>query len=120
MFEKLPESAGNTIGFKLTGALTEEDYTNVFVPQIERLMAEHGHVRMLVLVEKYSGWRLRDALADFRRGIEHSGQIDRIAVVSEKRALAWITPLIAHFTKGEIRHFKRTDMAEAWKWVREG
>ncbi len=41
------EAGGKILVIKLTGKLTKEDYEH-FIPEVERLIKQHGRIRMLV------------------------------------------------------------------------
>ena len=51
------EAGGEILVVKLSGKLTKEDYEE-FVPEVERLIHQHGKVRMIVQMHDFHGWSL--------------------------------------------------------------
>lgn len=49
------DAGGKIVAIKLTGKLTKEDYEHV-TPAVERLIKQHGKVRMLVQLHDFHGW----------------------------------------------------------------
>ena len=49
------EAGGKVLVAKLSGKLTKEDYER-FVPEVERLIKQHGKIRMLVQMHDFHGW----------------------------------------------------------------
>ena len=60
MFEVLPESTEDCLGFKVSGKLTAEDYAEL-LPQIDEAIAAQGQINMLVLIDHLEGWEGKDA-----------------------------------------------------------
>ncbi len=57
MVEKLPQSSGNVLGFKLSGKLHDEDYKHL-VPVAEEAIQAHGKVRLVAHPTDFHGWDL--------------------------------------------------------------
>ena len=83
MFELLPESTENTIGFKVSGKVVAEDY-DLLLPRLDEAIAAHGKINLLVLMEDFGGWEGLDAAkADFRLGTMQYRQVERAAFVGD-------------------------------------
>ena len=52
MFELLPESTGNSIGFRVSGKVSAEDY-DVMLPKLDDAIEAHGRINLLVAIQKY-------------------------------------------------------------------
>ena len=50
MIEKLSESAGNAIGYKVVGMIAPADYDGI-VPEIEDMVRQEGNIRRLMDME---------------------------------------------------------------------
>ncbi len=46
---------GKILVINLTGKLTKDDYER-FIPEVERLVKQHGKLRMLVQMHDFHGW----------------------------------------------------------------
>lgn len=119
MIEFLPESEGAVVGLRVGGKLTDADYKNVLVPRLESLIAEHGAVRLLcVMDESFEGWDLQAAWDDASLGLRHRGDFEKLAIVGGPGWVATGAKLAAFLVKGEIRIFPADQLAAAWEWLR--
>lgn len=118
MFEKLDGSSGKVIGFRASGKLTNEDYKG-FMPELEKVIEACGKVRMLWELVDFTGWDLGGVWEDFKFGMKHCSQVERLAMVGDKKWEEWMAKLSAPFMKGEVKYFDRSRIQEAWDWVRE-
>ena len=107
------------IGFRLSGKLHHEDYKS-FVPTVETIVADEGKVRMFVQFQDFHGWDLHAAWDDFKFGLKHYSDFDRIAMVGERRWEKWMAEVCKPFTKAKVRYFESAAVDDAWAWLREG
>lgn len=120
MIERLPESSGNILGFRIGGKLTEADYLDILVPEMEKAMKEYPKIRVVWVMEKFEGWTVGGALEDFLLGLKFSA-VERMATVIDESWDEWLTLLFKTFTtltRTELRFFKKERLGEAWEWIR--
>jgi hypothetical protein len=120
MIEKLPESSGNILGFRIRGKLSEADYQDLLVPEMERAMKEYPKIRVVWVMEEFAGWTVGGAFEDFLLGLKFSA-VEKMATVIDESWDEWMTPLFRAFTtltQTELRFFKKERLAEAWEWIR--
>jgi len=120
MIEKLPESFGNILGFRISGKLKEADYQDLLIPEVERLLKEYPKIRMVWVIEGFEGWTVGGAWEDFLLGLKFSS-VEKMATVIDESWDEWMTPLFKVFTtltQTELRFFKKERFAEAWEWIR--
>jgi hypothetical protein len=120
MIEKLPESSGNILGFRIWGKLTESDYRDHLDPELEKAMKEYPKIRVVWVMENFEGWTVGGAWEDFLLGMKLS-KFEKIALVIDESWDEWITLLFKAFstvTRTELRFFKKERLAEAWEWIR--
>ena len=48
MIEFMDESAGNVVGVRASGKLTDADYKETLIPGLEKLFEQHGRLRVLL------------------------------------------------------------------------
>ncbi len=121
MIERLRESAGGVLGFKVTGKLTDEDLKG-FEPQIEFLLRERKHKPIGILADLSqmhgADWKARWDEMRFLQ--KHTDHIARMAVVGADK---W-EEIVALLTAGaavlqaETRYFHESEILRAWEWVR--
>jgi hypothetical protein len=118
MIEILPESTDTSIGFKISGKLTGEDYENL-LPKVDQAIAAHGHINLLVLMEDFEGkFDFDAAKADFQFGTHQYRQVEKAAFVSDKNWLEWIVKIMDPFTRRvEEKFFETQQLKDAWAWI---
>jgi hypothetical protein len=118
LIEKLGESSGNMIGFKLTGTITKDDY-DVMVPEVEKLIKEHGNIRLLIDMDEFKWESIKAWGADMKFGKHLHKRIDKMAIVGDKKWEGWITHLAGPFFANDSKFFHPAEAASAWAWLRE-
>ncbi len=119
MIETLQTSSPKVIGFRLSGKLHDEDY-KTFVPVMDAAVAAEGKVRLFAKFEDFHGWDLHAAWDDFRFGLRHYKDIDRIAMVGDRKWEKWMATLCRPFTKAKVKYFDASEVDAAWNWIGEG
>ncbi len=117
--ELVADHQGKVLTIRATGKLVTEDYSH-FLPEIERLIVQHGRIRILFEMHDFHGWKLGAAWEDLKFDIKHFGDIERLAVVGESNWEKWMTAFCRPFTAAKIKYFDRTAMEEAHDWIDEG
>jgi hypothetical protein len=111
---ELPQSAGGTLGFKVSGDVTKADY-QVLVPTVATAVDEHGTVDLLLDLtdfhwEKVSAWG-----ADLKFGHEYHDKIDRLAIVGNKAWEKHLAGLASPFYARQSKYFDND--VDAWTWL---
>ena len=118
MIEILAESQGKVLGFKAVGKLTDQDYKRVFIPNIERILALYGKVRVIFdMGEKFHGWELAAAWDDATFGMKHRNDFEKCAIVGGPKWVEWGTKLSALLMSGEVKVFPSGQLNNAWDWI---
>lgn len=114
---RITRNEGNLITVQVSAKLTDKDYDEL-IPAWDNLIAEHGSMRMLFVMENFHGWDAGAAWRDFWFGRKHSGQVERVAMVGEKKWQEWLTKIGAHLVREDVRYFPLAHLDEAERWVR--
>lgn len=116
---KLGENdGGETLNVSLTGKLVKEDY-ETFVPVVERLVKQHGKVRMLVRMHEFHGWTAGALWEDTKFAAHHFSDIERLAVVGEAKWQHGMAVFCKPFTTAQIRYFDQAEAGKADEWLAE-
>lgn len=114
---KMEELAdGKVLDVHISGKLATEDYQH-FVPEVERLIAKNGKVRMVVEMENFHGWRAGALWQDIKFDLKHFSDIDRLAMVGEKKWQKAMSQFCRPFTTAKIQYFEHSAIAEARQWA---
>ena len=103
---------------RASGTLTDADYQE-FVPEVERLIASHGTLRLLIELTDFHGWKPGALWDDLKVYLKHGNEIERMAVVGEKKWHEWMTRLAKPLLKSEVRYFEHAEASEARRWILE-
>lgn len=112
------EHGGKILVIHVSGKLVKADYER-FVPEFERLVRQHGKLRLLFDMTDFHGWEAGAAWEDFKFGVVHFADIERLAMVGEKRWQHGMATFCKPFTKATVRYFDHIDATEARKWLDE-
>ena len=112
------ENGGKLIAVHVSGKLTKADYEH-FVPEFERQIQSHGRLCVLFDMSGLQGWDAGAAWEDFKFGVAHFADIERLAIVGEKKWQEVTATLSKPFTKATVRYFDHTQAPEAQKWLME-
>ncbi len=120
MFEILPESTDVNIGIKVSGVLTSEDY-DVLLPKLDEAIGAHGKINLLILIGDFDGLDDLDAVkADYKLGTHQYHQVEKAALVGDKKWQGWIIKILGPFTRHTKERFFEVDQIEdAWTWIKE-
>jgi hypothetical protein len=124
MVERIDDMPAGTMGFRLSGRISRDEYHDLIAPVLEAL--ERGEqVRYLVATEPdFHGLDLGALWEDVKSagtvGLKHHRAWERFAVATDKdwmrnaiAAFGWISP-------GELRVFEPDQLEEAKAWVAGG
>ncbi len=121
MIERLSESLGGVIGFKLTGRVTAEDGEGM-EQQIQFVIRSRGKrpIGILLDLSAMSGIDLQARWEEIRFLQKYTDHIARMAVVG---AHAWekissMFVVAAALLQAETLYFKESEIHQAWQWVR--
>lgn len=110
------KQSGKLLEISLTGKLVKEDY-ETFVPAVERLVAQHGKIRMLLVMHDFHGWTAGAAWEDTKFAAHHFWDIERLAIVGETKWQHGMAVFCQPFTAATVRYFDHSAMPDAGVWV---
>ena len=114
--EMMSENGGKIMVVRVSEKLSREDYER-FVPEVERLIQQHGTIDLLFEMHDFHGWELSAMWEDTKFGYRHFHDIGHLAIVGEKRWQKNMTMLCKPFTKAEVRYFDQSESQQAREWL---
>ena len=90
-----------------------------FVPEFERFASLHGKLRVLFDLTGFHGWEAGALWDEIQFDIKHYADIERLAVVGDRKWQQGMAAFFKPFTKATSRYFDHADAAEARKWLDE-
>jgi hypothetical protein len=112
------ENGGKVLAIQVIGKLVKSDYQHL-VPEFERLIQQHGKVRLLLDMTDFHGWEAGALWDEIKFDIKHFADIERIAIVGDKKWEEGMATFFKPFTKATVRYFDHADATESRKWLEE-
>ena len=103
------------LSLKAIGKLTHDDYETI-TPMIESALEGVDHPRIKAIFDgsELEGWELRAAWDDFKIGLKHGSEFEKIAIYGNKRWQEIGAKVGSWFMSGEVKYFENRDDALAW------
>lgn len=100
---------------KAIGKLTHEDYA-ALVPMIESALdtVKEPKVKALIDGTELEGWELRAAWDDFKLGLKHGNEFEKIAIYGNKGWQEIAAKIGSWFMSGEVKYFETYNDALDW------
>ncbi len=118
MIEIMEGLGDNVVGIVAKGRVTRNDYLEVVIPAIEKLLKRKAKLRLYYeLGSEFTGIDLGAGWEDLKIGIEHLSRWEQVAVVTD---VAWIRHVVGAFRflmPGELRVFATAHASEARSWI---
>ena len=114
------ERVGNEffLSLKAIGTLTHKDYEKIN-PMIDSALASINDPKVKVFIDgsELEGWELRAAWDDFKLGLKHGSEFDKIAIFGNKQWQEYAAKIGSWFISGEVKYFEES--GEALIWLQE-
>jgi hypothetical protein len=110
------ELGGKVLRVHVSETLSKEDY-ELFAPEVQRLIADHGKIRVLFDMQAFRGWNAGALWEDIKFNLGHFNDIERLAMVGEKKWQQWMAVFCKPFTTAKIRYFDQGEVDQAQAWL---
>lgn len=107
---------GKTLTVRVTGKLARDDYDRL-APEVERMIDEHGKIRILIETHDFHGWTAGALWEDVKFDVKHFDDIERLAIVGEKKWEQGMAVFCKPFTTAEVRFFSHDEADQARTWI---
>jgi hypothetical protein len=109
------KKSGRVLEVQVSGKLAHEDYLH-FVPEFEKMVNKHGKIRVLFEMTDFHGWEAGALWDDVKVDMKHFSDIERLAMVGDKKWEQGMSVFCRAFSTAKIRYFDhaKTDEARAW------
>ena len=112
------DNTGKYLVIDASEKLRRKDYRRL-VPEVEHMMQGRGKIRMLFHMHDFHGWSVGAIWEDSKFGLRHFRDIDRLAVVGEKKWQRAMTTVCRPLTRAAIRYFDSDQETSARQWLAE-
>ena len=112
------ENEGKVLAIQVKGKLSKADYV-FFGPEFERLVQLNGKLRVFFDLTGFQGWEAGALWEDIKFDFKHFADIERLALVGDKKWQHGMATFCKPFTKAKVRYFDHTDSTKARAWLDE-
>ena len=118
MIRIMSELPPAVLGFEARGKVTARDYQSVMMPEINRVVAEGEHLRVLYyLGPEFDSFSVGAMLDDALIGVGHTWSWEKAAVVTDKDWIHKAFGLFSAITPISMRVFRNEDLDDAVRWA---
>ncbi|MFV0561951.1 STAS/SEC14 domain-containing protein [Malaciobacter mytili] len=71
-------------------------------------------VKVFIDATQLEGWELRAAWDDFKLGLKHNNEFEKIAIYGNKKWQEYISKIASWFIQGEVKFFESEEEAILW------
>lgn len=104
------------LSLKAIGKLTHEDYKTI-TPLLDNAIKgiKEPKIRAFVDCIELEGWDVHAAWDDFKLGLKHGSEFDKIAILGkDSNLLKYGSKIASWFIHGEVKYFENLDEAMNW------
>ena len=111
------EAFNDLVEVRVEGKLTRESY-QLFVPFLEEVIEREGKIRVLFEMVDFHGWTAGALWDDLKFDLKHFRDIERLAIVGEKKWQKGMAVFCKPFTTAKVKAFDVSELEEARSWLR--
>ena len=103
------------LSLKAVGKLTHEDYQTI-TPMIDSALAAVKQPKVKAIIDgtEMEGWEIRAAWDDFKIGLRHGNEFEKIAIYGNKNWQEISAKIGSWFISGQVKYFENVDDALSW------
>lgn len=105
------------MSIKASGKSSHHDYEKHLIPELEKAFQAHQKIKLLVDLEDFEGWEWQAVWDDFKVGIQHIGDYEKIALVGNAAWEEYLLKFFNFFLAGEFKYFDVKDREKAKAWM---
>jgi hypothetical protein len=122
MIEQIAEMPERTVGLRVWGEVTREDYNDVLIPTVRKAAEDNDEIRLVFQAgpdfERFTaGMMAADVTKGLGFGVSHWSAWKRMAVVTDVEWLRRAMEMLGWMTPGEAKLFSLDELAQAKEWV---
>ncbi|HPE62224.1 MAG TPA: STAS/SEC14 domain-containing protein [Thiolinea sp.] len=120
-FEVMDDLPDDTIGFRIRGIITAEDYEQTLTPLIEGKLKNHQRLNLLAVIDSaFESYTVGAMWDDARLGFMHLTDFRRIAIATDINWIRLSTRFFSPLIAAEVQVYDLTQLDQARDWVTSG
>ena len=112
----IEETGSNILKVQVNGKLIAEDFER-WLPEVEKFIRKNERINVLVEVRDFAGWEMEAWWERMWFSIKHFDDIERIAVIAEKKRHELLDQFSNPYAMTKTRYFEPKESEEALGWL---
>ncbi len=118
MFRVLDFTKDNVIAILVEGKITKSDYEKIN-PLIDKTVRDYGKVRFFIQMNDVDAMEPAAFAKDVKIYLNNFNKIEKVAVTGDSNWQKMIAGITSPFISGKVKHFPKSQIVEAQKWIQE-
>jgi len=120
MIEEIAELPTGTLGFRISGSVTADDYDSVLTPAIDRAIEEFDRIKLLAQIgPDFKDYSLDAAWDDAKLGLRHWNGFERVAVATDVGWIRTMVKAMGFVMPCPVMLFELGEIDDAKRWLSE-
>lgn len=118
MIQIINEAPKNVAAFRASGEVTKNDYLQVVVPEVDRLVRQNDDLHFLLELDtNVSNFTAGAWIQDALLGLKNLAKWNRAAIVTDSTTIISLTNAFSYLVPGEYKGFKKSELNTALLWA---
>ena len=118
MITIMEQSTPRMLAVRATGKLSDQDYQDIWIPALDRVIGEHGKADALLYMDAdFKGWEPKALWDDAKFGMAHRKGFRKLAVVGGPAWVRWGVKLGELLMDCEVKLYPPEKLDQALDWV---
>jgi len=120
LIEEITGLPAGTLGFRVSGNVTGDDYDNVLTPAIDKAIEEFDRIKLLAQIgPDFKGYSLDAAWDDAKLGLRHWNGFERVALATNVGWMQTMIKAMGFMMPCPVRLFELDEVGDAKRWLSE-
>jgi hypothetical protein len=124
VIDVLPDFPEPLLGFRFSGHVTRDEYTQTLLPPLKEQIARGAKIRLAVVIDDdfdqfEAGALWEDLKFGFGSGLAHLSAWERMALVSDAKWVHHAISLFGWLVPGDVRVLPLAQLDDAKAWLSE-
>ena len=114
----MPETDDRVLCVEIIKPISDEGYELNFLAKLDKMLALHGEIRIVIYYSDYKGWEPEAALNDMNATLKYGKNVKKLALVNPPEREIFQRKIKQSLVKGEIQYFNKENLQGAIKWAK--
>ena len=112
------ENSDKVVVLQVTGEVTDADYKDVLIPELEKVQEAHGEMRaVLYFDENFSGYTMGAMVDDAVFGMKNISSFKKVSIIGLHGWMEAFVSFANTIAPNIVKEFKPDEMDQALEWA---